>query len=105
MIGKNVVYTHDEVVEMTLGAKGTPERDQYEAEIQTFLVGEAIKAARLSQKLTQEELAERMGVKRAQVSRLESGRNLTFSTISRAMRALGLNASFEISGVGSFALC
>ena len=41
-----------------------------------------------------------MGVKRAQVSRIEKGHNLTFSTISRAFKAMGIGASFEIAGFG-----
>ena len=65
-----------------LGEKGTPERNQYEAELKSFLMGDAIKKARQSCNLTQEQLGERMGIKKAQVSRIEGGKNLTFSTIA-----------------------
>ena len=36
-----------------------------------------------------------MGVQRAQVSRIESGHNLTIGTISRAFKALGVDASLN----------
>ena len=78
-------YTLDEVKDKHIGEVGTPHRDKYEAELQSFLIGEAIKKARKSQNMTQEELAQKIGVQRSQVSKIESGRNLTLSTIARAM--------------------
>ena len=36
-------YTLDEVKDKQLGKIGTPHRDQYEAELNSFLMGEAIK--------------------------------------------------------------
>ena len=87
-----------------LGEKGTPERNQYEAELKSFLMGDAIKKARQSCNLTQEQLGERMGIKKAQVSRIEGGKNLTFSTIARAFKAMGIHANFEVKGVGTVAL-
>lgn len=97
-------YTFDEVKDELLGKVGTPERDSYETELQSFLVGEAIKQARQKQQLTQQTLAERIGVGRSQVSKIENGRNVTLATMSRIFKALGLEASLNVSGVGSFAL-
>ncbi len=37
------VYTHEEMLDRVLGKKGTPERDEHEAKIEAFLLGEAIK--------------------------------------------------------------
>lgn len=93
------LYTHEEMLDRVLG-KGTPERNEYETQMNSFLMGEAIKKARQSKHLTQEQLGEMMGVKRAQVSRIEKGHNLTFSTIARAFKAMGISASFEIAGFG-----
>lgn len=97
-------YTFDEVKDELLGKVGTPERDSYETELQSFLVGEAIKQARQKQQLTQQTLAERIGVGRSQVSKIENGRNVTLATMSRIFKALGLEASLNVAGVGSFAL-
>lgn len=90
------LYTFEELKDETLGMVGTPERDAYEAEVHeavhSWHVGEAIKAARRQKKLTQDQLAQMMGVKKAQVSRIERGCNPTLSTVSRAFRALGIPA-------------
>ena len=94
-------YTLDEVKDKHIGKVGTPHRDKYEAELQSFLIGEAIKKARKSQNMTQEELAQKIGVQRAQVSKIESGRNLTLSTVARVFRAMGMEASLSIAGFGS----
>lgn len=56
------LYTHEEMLDAVVGAKGTLRRDKYEADINNFLIGEAIKKARESKNLTQEQLGELMGV-------------------------------------------
>lgn len=88
--------TFEELENKYIGEIGTPRRDAYEEslreEIRAYHIGEAIKQARLKQELTQEELGARMGVQRAQVSKIENGRNLTFGTIARAFKALGIHA-------------
>lgn len=63
---------------------------QLKEELNAYFVGEAIKNARQAQNLTQEELGERIGVQRAQISRLEKGKSvITLPTMSRVFRALG----------------
>lgn len=98
----------DTLVDESWGKKGTPCRDAMEIELENEInscnVGEAIKEARCKQKLTQQELAERIGVQRSQVSRIESGRNLTLATVSRVFKALGMNVSLNVSGLGIFTL-
>ncbi len=101
-------YTFEEAKDLHIGKKGTVERDAYEREVEearrAFLMGEAIRKTRLSKNLTQEQLGEMMGVKRAQVSKIEKGRNLTFSTVSRVFRAMGVAVSFDVAGLGKVAL-
>lgn len=97
-------YTEEETLNKTLGKKGTPLRDNYDRQIQSYLMGETIKKARLSKNLTQEQLSVLLGVKRAQVCRIENGHNLTFATVSRVFKAMGINASLELSGIGKIPL-
>lgn len=89
--------TFEELQDRYLGKIGTPERDAFETEVkeavQTYHIGEAIKAARKERNMTQDQLAELMGVKKAQVSRIERGYNPTLNTISRAFNALGMAVS------------
>lgn len=91
------LYSLEELKDETLGKVGTSERDAYELEvkeaIQSFHIGEAIKQARKQKNLTQDQLAELMGVKKAQVSRIERGCNPTLNTITRAFNALGMAVS------------
>lgn len=97
-------YTEGEALDKVLGEKGTPLRNQYEADINAFLIGEAIKKARQSKNLTQEELGAMIGVKKSQVSRIEKGGNITFATVAKIFRAMGISASFEMAGIGKVAL-
>lgn len=99
------LYSHEEMLDAVVGAKGTPGRNKYEADLNDFLIGEAIKKAREARKLTQEQLGELMGVKRAQVSKIESGKSISFSTIVRAFKAMGVNtATLELGTLGKVAL-
>ncbi|MCD8305650.1 MAG: helix-turn-helix domain-containing protein [Prevotella sp.] len=101
-------YSFEEAKDLHIGKVGTPERDEYEREVakakQTFLMGEAIKEARLSKNLTQEQLGEMIGVKKAQVSRIERGCNLSLSTIARVFKAMEIDASFDVPGIAKVAL-
>lgn len=100
----------DNLVDKVWGKVGTPERDAMEArleeEVNSYFVGEAIKKARLQQNLTQEELGERIGVKKSQISKLESGRCIiTLPTMSRIFRALGIaTASLDLGSIGKITL-
>ncbi len=100
----------NELVDEVWGKKGKPERDAMEAklkeEINAWHVGEAIRKARLQQNLSQEQLGERVGVKKSQISKLENGKCIiTLPTMSRVFRALGVaTASLDLGIGGKVAL-
>lgn len=98
------LYTHEEMLDNVIGVKGTLRRDEYEAKVDAFLIGEAIKKARESRNITQEQLGEMIGVKKAQISRIEKGTNLTLLTIRKVFSAMGMNTNLEIVGLGKFAI-
>jgi DNA-binding XRE family transcriptional regulator len=92
-------YTLDEAENLLIGKKGTKERDEYEFELKLELIGGLIKTARKKKKLTQAQLGELVGVKKAQISRLENSTgNVTFETVMRIFNALGakLNLTLQI---------
>jgi len=91
-------YTLDELTDEIIGVKGTPERESFDADIEAALIGASIKNARKANNLTQAQLGERVGVQAAQISKIESGRNLTIATIVKVLKALGLSAEFSIIG-------
>ena len=93
------------VVDEVWGEKGTPERDAMEArlkeDLQAYYIGEAIKAERLKQHLTQEELGAKIGVKKSQISKLESGKCIiTLPTMSKVFKALGFGSASLDLGIG-----
>lgn len=91
-------YTNDEMLDKYIGVKGTPERESFDADVEAALIGASIKNARKANNLTQAQLGERIGVQPAQISKIESGRNLTISTIVKVLKALGVSAEFSITG-------
>ena len=93
------------IVDEVWGEKGTPERDAMEAklkeDLQAYYIGEAIKAERLKQNLTQEELGAKVGVKKSQISKLESGKCIiTLPTMSKVFKALGFGSASLDLGIG-----
>ena len=82
-------YTLNEAEDLLIGKKGTNQREEYEFELKLELIGDMIKMARKKRKLTQEQLGVLVGVKKAQISRLENSTgNLTFETVMRIFNPL-----------------
>lgn len=103
------LYSLEEVKDELMGKVGTPERDEHERKVSEALhayrIGEAIKKARLEQNLTQEELGDRVGVKKAQISRIERGYSITIPTMSRIFKAVGIaTATLDLGSLGKVAL-
>ena len=95
----------DVLTDEVFGKRGTPKRDAMEKrlqeEVNAYFVGEAIRKMRQAQNLTQEELGERIGVQKAQISRLEKGKSvITLPTMSRIFQALGVTSATLDLGVG-----
>ena len=109
-VGDMKFIDFEDALDRDLGKVGTPKRNAFESRVDeavySYKLGEAIKKARLEQNLTQEELGERIGVKKAQISKLERGYSITISTMSRVFKALGFStASLELGGsLGKVAL-
>lgn len=102
-VGDMKFIDFEDALDRDLGKVGTPKRNAFESRVDeavySYKLGEAIRKARLEQNLTQEELGERIGVKKAQISKLERGYSITISTMSRVFKALGFStASLELGG-------
>lgn len=103
------LYSLEEVKDELIGKIGTPERDEHERKVEDALhayrIGEAIKNARLKQNLTQEELGERIGVQKAQISRMERGNSISLPTMRRVFKALGITtATLDLGIAGKVTL-
>jgi HTH-type transcriptional regulator / antitoxin HipB len=90
-------YTLSEAEDKLIGIKGSPEREQYEFELKLELIGDMIQIARKERKLTQEQLGNLIGVKKAQISRLENNTsNVTIETILKVFNALEAKVNFNV---------
>jgi HTH-type transcriptional regulator / antitoxin HipB len=90
-------YSLDEITDKYIGKLGTPKRDTFEYELRIDLLGAAIKQARKKRHLTQEELGELVGVKKAQISKLEhSLTDARFETIIKVFKALNARINFNV---------
>lgn len=92
-------YTLEDIKKEVYGETGTPRRDKIEAELKQLRIGIQIRNAREAQKMTQSQLAERIGKKRTFISKVENdGGNLTLKTLFDIVeRGLGGNLKVQVS--------
>jgi DNA-binding XRE family transcriptional regulator len=87
----------EEITDKHIGKKGTSKRDAFEQELRLDLIGEAIRKARKERNLTQEELGELVGVKKAQISKLENSlTDARFETVIKVFKALNAKINFNV---------
>jgi HTH-type transcriptional regulator / antitoxin HipB len=87
----------DELIDKHIGEIGTENRDTFEEELRLDVLGQTIKQIRLEKNMTQAQLGELVGVRKAQISKIEN--NLTdarFETILKVFRALNAKISFNV---------
>ncbi len=90
-------YSLDEMIDKHVGKVGTPNREAFENELRIDLLGEAIKQARKERHLTQAELGQLVGVKKAQISKLENSlTDARFETIIKVFKALNAKVYFNV---------
>lgn len=91
------VYSLDEMKDKYVGKPGTKAREEYEYELCMEILGRMIKTARQELNLTQEELGRLVGVRKAQISKLESSANsATIDTILKVFKALKADINFNV---------
>src|SRR5664279_1980801 len=90
-------YSLEEMLDKHIGRLGTPKRETFENELRLDLLGEAIKQARKDRNLTQEQLGLLVGVKKAQISKLENSlTDARFETIIKVFKALNAKINFNV---------
>ena len=65
-------------------------------------IGKLIREERVRLGMTQEELGAKVGVGKAQISKIENGKGLTIRTVSKVLAALDLSAVIKLVGEISF---
>jgi len=63
----------DAVLDELYGKAGTPEREEFRREAYAYCVGQIICEARKKEKVTQSELAKKVGTNKSYISKIENG--------------------------------
>ncbi len=94
---KKNITTFNEHLSKRYGNRGTKKRTEFEIKAKAFLIGEVIKAERRIAKMTQEQLAEKIGAKKSFISRIENGHSdIQLSTLYRLLE-FGLGKKVELT--------
>ena len=93
-----IFFNVSALIDERFGKEGTVTRAEAEEKAYAFYTGQIIEDARKKAKITQAELARRIGSDRSYISRVESGQTEPkVSTFYRIMNALGCRIEFSMS--------
>ena len=85
------IHSMDAVLDNLYGAVGSPEREEFRREAYAYMMGQLICDARKQEKLTQSQLAQKVGTDKTYISRIEKGLiEPGISMFCRIIDALGL---------------
>lgn len=94
---KNNILTLEEFKDNSYGKRGTAKRDELEAGYENFKIGALIHDARIERGMTQEELAEKVGTTKSDISKIENNvKEVRISTLQKIIE-LGLGGHLELS--------
>jgi ribosome-binding protein aMBF1 (putative translation factor) len=93
----NTITTYNQHITKRYGERGSEKRTEFEIKAKAFLIGELIKEERKNAKMTQEQLADKIGAKKSFISRIENGKtDIQLSTLYRLLE-FGLGKTVEVS--------
>jgi DNA-binding XRE family transcriptional regulator len=69
----NLLTSVDDIMDAKFGKVGTPEREAFRREAYAYYMGQILHDARKSEKISQKELAARVGVDKSYISKIEKG--------------------------------
>jgi len=87
----NKIRSISEEMDSLYGKEGTPERESFRREAYAWYMGQLIHDARRNEKVTQQELASRIGLNKSYISKIENGSiEPGVGTFYRIIDALGM---------------
>lgn len=87
----------DDILSEEVGAVNSPEREEFEARAKAYYYAELLKEQRKQQKMTQQQLADKIGKKREYISNIERGNSdMQLSTFMQIANALGLRFALVV---------
>ncbi len=91
ILNKKKLTSVNKELDQKYGKEGTPERNKFREKAMAWYYGEILKEKRKELKITQVQLAEKTGLKRSYISRIEQGNtDIQLSSLLRISQALGL---------------
>ncbi|HEY5407430.1 MAG TPA: helix-turn-helix transcriptional regulator [Ginsengibacter sp.] len=95
---KKATIAFADVEDKIFGKIGTPQRLQYDAELNEEIIGELIKQARQKQNLTQQELATKLGVHKSNISKMEHNvKSMRIDTMMKVLNVLNAKVSIQVT--------
>lgn len=89
--------TINELFDQKYGKEGTLTRDNFKQKAEAYMVAELVKASRKKANLTQEQLAEKLAVKRSYISKIErASSDVRISTLRKIIET-GLGGKLHVS--------
>lgn len=89
--------TINELFDQKYGKEGTITRDNFKQKAEAYMVAELVKASRKKANLTQEQLAEKLAVKRSYISKIErASSDVRISTLRKIIET-GLGGKLHVS--------
>ncbi|SFI14716.1 helix-turn-helix domain-containing protein [Halpernia frigidisoli] len=89
---KKETHSANDYLNKEHGKIGTPERAEFSAKALSYYYGELIKESRKEQKLTQKDLAQKVGKEREYIAKIEQGKtDMQISNFVQIINALGLS--------------
>lgn len=70
---RNDIGSFDAILDEKYGKDGTSEREEFNREAYAYCVGQMISEARKQEKITQSELARKVGTNKSYISKIEHG--------------------------------
>jgi len=96
---KAKIKSINDFLDKKYGEEGSESRTEFRQKAQAFMIAELVKDARKKAQLTQEELAQKVQLKRPHISRIERAQtDVRMSTLHKIAQGLGgkLNVTFEV---------
>lgn len=88
---RNDIGSFDAILNEKYGQEGSPEKEQFNKEAYAYCVGQIILDARKQERMTQTDLAKKVGTDKTYISRIEKGTvEPGVGLFFRIMNALGL---------------
>jgi HTH-type transcriptional regulator / antitoxin HipB len=99
-VKNNDITTLNDLITQQHGELGTESRDTFEKGYEAFKLGALIQEARLRKGFTQEQLANKVGMNKAYISKVENNvKDIRFSTLQKIVDGLGGHLNFSIDAM------